>query len=58
MQTRKGLVQVLWDHGSYWGVQGFTPLVLGRLLRGSEEGVATVLVLCLQEMLSILVLPS
>ena len=58
MQTQKGPVQVLQDHGSFHGVQGFTPLILGWLLHALEEGVTTVLVLRLQETLSILVLCS
>ena len=38
------------DHGSFYGIQGFTSLILGQLLHILEEGTAAELVLH-QEML-------
>ena len=57
-QIPKGLAQVLLQNqGSSHDIQGFTLLLLGRLLHILEVGTATRIVLHLQEMLSTLLLP-
>lgn len=54
-QIQKGLVHIfLQGHGSFFGIQAGTPLIWGYPLPVLKEGTVTVLVLHLQETLSVL----
>lgn len=50
------ILVLLQDHGSFHGIQSLTLLILGWLLYALEKGVATTMLLHLQEILSTLAL--